>query len=242
MTLDPQRSTEAATLRKNLQELVYRISHDLHEPLRGILGFSKLLLNESADAPFTEQQRRKYLQLINASSLRLQHQLAGLLTYSRVDSQARAHALVDMNVALGSALAELNVQTTYPGAVVHHDTLPTTTGDDQQLQSVLRALIENALQYSEAPAWVHISGHTRDDHTLYSVQDRGSGMPAQGLLKAFEPLVRLHPLTQNQAGMGLAVVKRIIQRHGGHVWAESSEGAGTTIHFTLPLSPAPNAP
>ena len=125
-------------------------------------------------------------------------------------------------------------------AVVTHDALPTVMGDDTQLERVLQNLIHNAIKYNSAkPPRIHVSAKKEANKWQFSVQDNGIGMEPENIEDIFKMFVRLHPRTEYVgSGMGLSITEKIVQHHGGRIWAESEPGEGSVFYFTLPSGEA----
>lgn len=238
-----QRSTELALSNialecsnVDLQQFAYVASHDLQEPLRAIKGFSRLLrlnyegkLDETAD---------DYLIWINQGVQRMQTLIDDLLGYSRVDSHSRPLEETDLGNAFDDAVARLGASISESGAEVTHDGLPTVVGDHSLLAQLLQNLISNGIKYhgDDAPR-VRISATKDGDEWQISVRDNGIGIDAKQHDRIFELFRRLHARDNYPGtGIGLAVCRRIVQRHGGRIWLESAPGRGSTFFFTLAAS------
>ncbi len=159
-----------------------------------------------------------------------------LLTYSRVGSQGRKPESTDCELVLGQVLAGLELAIHESGAKVTHDPLPTVNGDQVQLGQLFQNLISNALKYRNGQEpMVHIGCERRAGEWLLSVRDNGIGIEPRFAEKIFVIFQRLHTREQYPGtGIGLAVCKRIVERHGGKIWVESEPGKGSAFYFTLP--------
>ena len=218
-----------------LQQFAYVASHDLQEPLRMITGYTNLLskrykgkLDDDAD---------EFIGYAVDGANRLRVLINDLLTYSRVGTQGKEFAPTDCELILGQALVGLQVVIQESAARVTHDSLPTVMGDDVQLGQLFQNLIGNALKYrnGNAPA-VHIGCQRRDNDWLLSIRDNGIGIDPRFAEKIFVIFQRLHNREQYPGtGIGLAVCKRIVERHGGKIWVESAPGKGSTFLFTIPV-------
>ncbi|MGZ7095849.1 MAG: ATP-binding protein, partial [Methanobacterium sp.] len=221
-----------------LQQFAYVSSHDLQEPLRTIASFTQLLerrykgqLDENAD---------EFMDYIVEAAIRMKAQIEGLLEYSRVVTKGEEFEEVDMNKSLNNTLKILDTSIKEANAEITYDELPNVTGDPLQLERVFQNLISNAIKFRklEEPLKIHISAYKSEDEKEYvfGVQDNGIGMEEQYLERIFTIFQRLHTRdVYKGTGIGLSIVKRIIERHGGHIWVESESGVGSTFYFTLPV-------
>ena len=217
-----------------LQQFAYIASHDLQAPLRGIAGFAQFLQHEyqgQLDATADE-----YIGHIVAGSLRMQQLINDLLAYSRVESRSRPFAMVNLAEVFDDALEVLRAEIGESGGEVTRGELPTVTGDPAQLFQLLQNLISNGLKYhNDAPPSVQVTAEGNDRQWTIAVRDNGIGIEAKHHERIFEIFLRLH--TQEKypgTGIGLAVCRRIVLRHGGRIWVESEVGRGSTFYFTLP--------
>jgi PAS domain S-box-containing protein len=219
---------------KELAQFAYVASHDLQEPLRAVAGCVELLrhryqgqLDATADELVTHAVD---------GAKRMQTLINDLLAYSRLETRGSTFADVDCNEALGIALANLEVAIREAGAVVTNDPLPTVVGDRTQLAQLLQNLVGNALKFrSDRPPKVHVGAEARDGEWVFRVTDNGIGIEPQYFERIFEIFQRLH--TQRRypgTGMGLAICKKIVDRHEGRIWVESTPGEGSTFWFTVP--------
>jgi PAS domain S-box-containing protein len=230
---------------KELEQFAYIASHDLQEPLRMVASYTQLLAKRYSDR--LDQDARDFIGFAVDGAVRMQRLINDLLTYSRVQTQGKSLGLVDSHSALGAALVNLAAAIEESGAVVTNDDLPGVTADYTQLVQVFQNLIGNALKFrGEAPPHVHVSA-ARGGLTAtrlrtpgsgfwdFSVRDNGIGMEPQYFERIFVIFQRLHGQSKYPGtGIGLALCKRIVERHGGRIWVESEVGKGTALHFTLP--------
>ena len=158
-----------------------------------------------------------------------------LLAYSRVGTQGQQFTEVDGQAVLARTLANLRAAIAESGAVVSHDALPTVTGDASQLTQVFQNLIGNALKFrGDRRPEVHVGAQRQDGQWRFSVRDNGIGIEPQYFNRIFDIFQRLHGREQYPGtGMGLAICRRIVERHGGRIWAESEPGVGSTFYFTI---------
>jgi len=223
---------------EDLELFAYIATHDLQEPIRGIVAYSQLLLAEckAEHSPRT----RKYLENIARDGLRLNTLVGDLREYLRVRSGGRPFVPTDMETVLSDALNTLHREVTESQATITHDPLPVIQADSSQMTQVLQNLIANAMKFQQkgiAPT-VHVSASSLDGMWQFSVRDNGVGIPKGYFEKIFILFERLYPRdTYPGTGLGLALCKRIVERHGGRMWVESEEGRGSTFYFTLPANP-----
>lgn len=245
--VDGERALRAALFElersnRSLQEFAYVISHDLTEPLRTTSSYANLLAERyqgrlDADAD-------DFIDFIVGGATRMQSMITDLLEYSRIGSHGGSFALVDSGAALGQALVNLRAAIDEAGATVTSDPMPTVTADKTQLLRLFQNLMGNAIKFRGADApRVHVSAEKHGEDWVFSVRDNGIGIEpadAEGIFTMF----RRAAATQGVpgTGIGLAVVRRIVERHGGRVWVESQPGEGSTFLFTLPEEPTGQDP
>jgi hypothetical protein len=229
-----QISDDLARSNKDLEQFAYVASHDLQEPLRAISGFVdmlKLQMGGSLDAKKTE-----YMNYIVDGAARMRLLINGLLEYSRVDTSGKPPELTDCKAALERAILNLQVGIRESGAKVTAGPLPKVCVDSMQLVQLLQNLISNAIKFRGEPAPdVHISASHQDNEWLFAVTDNGIGIEPQYAQRIFLIFQRLHPRSKYQGtGIGLAICRKIVERHGGKIWVESNPGSGSTFYFTIP--------
>ncbi len=232
---------------KELEQFAYVASHDLQEPLRMVTSYTQLIARRYDDK--LDGDAKDFMRFAVDGALRMQRLIQGLLEYSRVDAKGRPLERLDGNVMLDAALANLALSIEESRARVTRDTLPFVTGDSLQLTQLLQNLISNALKFrGSEPVQIHVSAKrpTRTEPApstpappasgwIFSVRDNGIGIEPQYYERIFIIFQRLHTPDQYAGtGIGLAICKKIVERHGGRIWLESSPGAGTTFFFTLP--------
>ncbi len=218
---------------KELEQFAYVASHDLQEPLRMVSSYTQLL-EQRYDGQLDEKAK-KYINYAVDGSKRMQRLINDLLAFSRVRTRGAAFEPVDSGSALGAAIVNLEAVIRESGAIVTNDNLPEVRADSVQLAQVFQNLIGNAIKFrGESPPLIHVSAKAEDPNLIFSVRDNGIGIDAKYGDKIFVIFQRLH--TQREypgTGIGLALCKRIIERHGGRIWFESEPGKGATFHFTL---------
>jgi len=225
-----QRSNE------DLEQFLYAASHDLQEPLRTVSVFSQLFVRDYGNS-FDEKGRR-YLDIVMASSRRMQQLIDALLAFSMNTADVAAGIQsVDFEAVFSQAIDALRSQIDEAGATVSHDPLPTVRGNALRLTEVLQNLISNSLKYRrpDCAPYIHIACIPHGDDWLFTVRDDGIGFEPVDAERIFGMFKRLHGGDIPGTGIGLAVVKTVIQRHDGRVWAQSEgEGKGAAFFFTLP--------
>jgi light-regulated signal transduction histidine kinase (bacteriophytochrome) len=224
-----------------LEQFAYVASHDLQEPLRAMSGMVQLLSRRYRGQ--LDARADEYIDHAVEAASRMQALIAALLAFSRVDRYTGAPAAVAMEAVLAAALANLQVACRETGAAVTHDPLPSVSGDAAQLTQVLQNLVGNALKFrGEAPPQVHVSAVELPDAWQFSVADNGIGIDPQYFDRIFLIFQRLHVRRDYPGmGIGLALCKKIVERHGGRIWVVSGPGGGATFYFTLPKPRPPGA-
>jgi len=220
---------------EELQHFAYVASHDLQEPLRSIAGYVQLL--ERRYESQLDEKALGYIRKSVAAAERMQQLIEGLLAYTRVNTQAKPHALVPMEAVFRDIEANLAASLSESGAVLSHDPLPTVWADRLQVTQLMQNLISNALKFRtpEQQVKIHVGAARAGDLWQVSVRDNGIGIDPEYSGRIFKVFQRLHTRQEYPGtGVGLAICKRIIERHGGTIWFESEPGMGTAFHFTLP--------
>jgi len=222
-----------------LQQFAYVTSHDLQEPLRTIASFTQLL--ERRYKGKLDSDADEFMEYIVDASKRMQQLINDLLEYSRVATKLGEFQPVDVGEVLDTSLNNLKSSIEENNAEITHDKLPTVTADKTQLIQLFQNLIGNAIKFKkpDEPPKIHISSRKDEEkgEYLFAVADNGIGMEPQYAERIFVIFQRLHTREEYQGtGIGLAIVKRIIDRHGGRVWVESELGKGSTFYFTIPVN------
>jgi PAS domain S-box-containing protein len=220
-----------------LEQFAYVASHDLQEPLRMVGSYLQLLEQRYSDA--LDEDAREFIAYAVDGASRMKKLIQDLLAYSRVQRSKAEHAPVSMQTALERALDNLTMTIEESNAVITHDPLPTVHGNESQLAQVFQNLISNAIKFrGDQPPRVHIAATDKADHWEIAVRDNGIGIEAEYLERIFVIFQRLHSREQYEGtGIGLAICRKIVQYHGGQIWAQSTPGEGTTFSFTIPKYP-----
>jgi two-component system sensor kinase FixL len=232
-----RRLTESNT---ELERFAYVASHDMQEPLRMVLNFSQIINNDYADK--LDEDGREYLKIIGDSAERMRDMVQDLLDYARLDKEGARYNTVDLRVELAHVLENLRGLTRETQAVVTYDNLPVISGNGVQLMRLLQNLITNAIKYQKPRRLpvIHVGCVDEGEHWQLSVRDNGMGIDATFLDQIFDPFRRLHNWEAIQGtGLGLSVCKKIVENHGGRIWAVSEPDAGSTFFFTIPKTPQP---
>ena len=225
---------ELARSNADLQKFVYVASHDLQEPLRMVASYLQLLerrykgrLDDDAD---------DFINYAVDGAIRVQRLINDLLTYSHVSMRSKDFELTDSEAVLEHNLSNLQMAIEESEAVVTHDPLPTVMADSTQLRQLLQNLISNAIKFhNEKPPRVHISARQEEGEWIFSVRDNGIGIDPDYRERIFVIFQRLHGVGEfTGTGIGLALCKKIVERHGGRIWVESQPGDGSTFYFTIP--------
>jgi len=218
-----------------LEQFAYVASHDLQEPLRMIGSYVQLL--EKRYKGRLDDEADEFIEYAVDGARRMQDLINDLLAFSRVERRGRPFADVDMNEALAGAMMNLQILVESSGAVVTHGDLPEVTGDRVQLEQLLQNLIINAIKFRgpDDPR-VSVTSRREGDKWVFSVADNGIGFNEVYCDRIFQIFQRLQSREEFEGtGIGLAIATRIVERHGGKIWAESEEGKGSTFFFTLPV-------
>jgi len=228
-----ERTAELQTAYKELESFSYSVSHDLRMPLRAIDGFSRKLLDDYRDKIDPEGQR--FLNVVRNNAQRMGQLIDDILAFSRMGRAQLSRSEINMEALAHAVFKELSTADLI--CTLNVGKLPRARGDGVMLRQVWVNLISNAIKYSrtKARAVIDIGAEAREGENVYFVRDNGVGFDMRYVDKLFGVFQRLHSVEEFEGtGIGLAIVKRIIMRHGGHVWAEGVPGEGATIYFSLP--------
>jgi light-regulated signal transduction histidine kinase (bacteriophytochrome) len=214
------------------QEFIFRVAHDLHEPLRAIDSFSELIAREGSDARM-DVFRHHILEGI----AKIHNLLDGITEYAGAESPSRYLVRTDMNDVFRQAVQRATPRLAHQSPVLTSDALPVVIGDFDKLVKVMAHLLDNAVRYAGRPdPQVHVSSRTAGAEWMFSVKDNGPGIDPACHERIFGVFKRLHGKTYPGVGLGLAFCKRAIEGQGGRIWVESTAGNGSTFCFTLPSS------
>ncbi|HWN70551.1 MAG TPA: ATP-binding protein [Haliangium sp.] len=232
-------NTELRRSNEDLERFAYVISHDLQEPLRAVTSYAQLLARSYGDK--LDEKARKYIEHISSGAERMRVLINGLLELSRLSTEPPKLRPIDCGRILDQVLASLEVLRSETGARVTHDPMPTVMGNAVRLTQLFLNLISNGLKFhGEEPPHVHVGVRRDDKEWVFSIADNGIGMEQKYLDAIFVMFKRLHSREEYPgAGIGLAVVKKIVELHGGRIWVEAEPGKGSTFSFTLPAVEAP---
>lgn len=216
-----------------LEQFAYVASHDLQEPLRMIISYMQLVEKRYKDR--LDEDGQEFIGYAVDGARRMQALIQSLLEFSRVGTRGEEFKPLDMGEVVSQALRNLSVVIEETGANIRVDKMPSINGDQSQLVRVIQNLLANAINYrSEAPPEIHISASKQTEGWMFSVKDNGIGFDSKYADRIFVIFQRLHSREDYKGtGIGLAVCKKIIERHGGSIWTESEPGKGATFFFTL---------
>lgn len=219
---------------QELEQFAYVASHDLQEPLRVVSSYTQLLERRYKDQ--FDEKGTKFMNYIVDGASRMQKLISDLLKYSRINTRGEELKSIESADALGSAIVALGSLIQETQAVVTNDNLPEVKADEGQLAQVFQNLIGNAIKFRREDVTPHVHIGVKKDgrQWLFSVADNGIGFEDKFKNRIFEIFQRLHGREHyDGTGIGLAICKRVVERHGGKIWAESTPGEGTTFYFTL---------
>lgn len=218
-----------------LQQFAYVASHDLQEPVRMVINYLSLFERRNKDR--LDPKSQEFLKYAFDGGVRMRQLINDLLLYSRIDTQGKEMAPVDMEEVVSKTLILLKVPMEESKADIIVHPLPTINADESQMIQVMQNLIANALKFHgpERPV-IKVSSTQGGKEWTFAVKDNGIGLNMQYADKIFQMFQRLHTKEEYPGtGVGLAVTKKIIERHGGRIWVESEEGKGATFFFTIPI-------
>jgi len=239
-----QRERERALVRElqrsnaDLQAYACTVSHDLQEPLRVVSCYIDLIERRSRTQ--LNEECRELMSVVSASARRMSDLLKGLLEFSRAGLSDRAMSEIDCRALLQEVVESLAIEIRSTGARISIGSMPVVPGWEGPLQQVFLNLLGNALKYKNlhAPPQIAISAEKRGDEWQFTVEDNGIGFEMIHAERIFGAFQRLDPGERQGTGIGLAITRRIVERHGGRIWAQSSPGRGAKFHLTIPSAPA----
>jgi signal transduction histidine kinase len=229
-----RKADELARSNRDLEQFASVASHDLQEPLRAVAGCVQILQKQYEGQ--LDERANELIALTVDGVGRMQTLINDLLSYSRVSTRGKAFEAADCQAALDVALVNLKAAVQEASAVVSHDALPVVRADPTQLMQLLLNLLSNAIKFrSTAPPIIHVGAKRQNGHWVVSVKDNGIGIEPKYSERVFAVFQRLHTRTEYPGtGIGLAICKKIVERHGGRIWVDSEPGKGSTFSFTIP--------
>jgi len=218
---------------KDLEQFAYVASHDLQEPLRMVSSYTQLLAKHYEGR--LDEKAKKFMDYAIDGAVRMQRLINDLLTYSRIGTRSAPLATTDTHALLGEAIRNLAAMIEEKHAIITNDDLPTVMADASQLMQVFQNLISNAIKFQgDNVPHIHVSAQDKVSEWLFSIRDNGVGIDRQYADRVFVIFQRLHTRHDYPGtGIGLALCKRIVERHGGRIWFESEPGKGSTFFFTV---------
>lgn len=231
-----QTMAEFARSNSELELFAYVASHDLQEPLRMVTSFTQLL--EKRYKNKLDKDADEFIEFILDGATRMQSMINDLLQYSRVGTRGKPFKLTDFESVFGQSLVNLKIAIDENNAIITHDPLPTLMADSTQMIEVFQNLISNAIKFrSKESPQVHVSALKKRNEWVFSVRDNGIGIAPEFFDKLFIIFQRLHSRSEYPGtGIGLAVCRKIVERHGGKIWVESEPDKGSTFYFSIPDS------
>lgn len=219
---------------QELERFAYIASHDLQEPLRMVSSYTQLLAKKYKDK--LDPEAVEFIDFAVDGAMRMQQLITDLLTYSRVATKGKPFAPTNCNSIVDQAIRNLGIAIKEAQAEVTHDNLPNIVADETQMLQLFQNLLSNAIKFHDkTPPKVHIGVRQENNSWIFSIQDNGIGIAPEYQEQIFLIFQRLHSRKEYQGtGVGLAICKKIVERHGGKIWVVSEPGKGATFCFTLP--------
>jgi PAS domain S-box-containing protein len=230
-----ERTAQLEDVNEELESFSYSVSHDLRGPLRAIDGYSRVLQEDHSAS--LDGEAKRLLNVIRRSTIGMARLIDDLLAFSRLSRRELQKSSINMTALAQSVVEEHRKQEPERSVDVAIGELPPTRGDNKMIRQLFENLISNALKFTryQPEARIEIGSHVEGRETVYYVKDNGAGFDMQYVTKLFRVFERLHGMEQfDGTGVGLAIVKRIVEKHGGRVWAEGEVDKGAAFYFTLP--------
>jgi PAS domain S-box-containing protein len=229
-----QLTTDLKRSNQELEQFAYVASHDLQEPLRAVTSYTQLLAQRYQGN--LDAKADKYINYVVDGASRMQQLINDLLAYSRLGTRAQEFEAADCNAAVQQSLSNLQIAIAETKAIITYESLPTVMADEFQLVQLFQNLIGNAIKFCQDVPIIQIAAIMQDHEWLFSVRDHGIGIATEYADRIFIIFQRLHSRREySGTGIGLAMCKRIVERHGGRIWVESQSGEGATFYFTIPI-------
>ncbi|RQG89877.1 PAS domain S-box protein [Natrarchaeobius halalkaliphilus] len=220
---------------KRLEQFAYAASHDLQEPLRMVTSYLQLIERRYADE--LDEDGEEFIQFATDGADRMREMIEGLLEYSRIETRGDPFEQIDLDAVLADVRRDLQVRIEESDAEITAEPLPHVEADPGQVRQVFQNLLSNAIEYSTDPPRIDVSAVRNGSEVTVSVADEGTGIDPDDRERVFEVFQSLHAQNEHSGtGIGLALCKRIVERHGGTIWVEPEPGEGATVSFTLPAA------
>ncbi len=218
---------------KALEQFAYVASHDLQEPLRMVSCYTDKLLFKHKD--LLDNNSLEYIKFITEGIERMRDMTNGLLAYSRIQTRGKELREVDMNFVVEQVKKVLSPVIQHKNAAITYETLPVFVADENEMIRLIQNLVANAIKFSKGPPEIHISSKSQLYQNTISVSDNGIGIDKENFERIFQIFQRLNPRDEYEGtGIGLAICRTIVERHGGKIWVESQPDKGSTFSFSIP--------
>jgi PAS domain S-box-containing protein len=229
-----RKATELERSNSELEQFAYVASHDLQEPLRMVSSYTQLVLRRYGER--LDGDAKEFMAYVVDGAARMKQLIEDLLAYSRVGTRGKEFKPVPVETAVRRAINNLRAALEETGASITYDAMPTVEADDVQLAQLFQNLMGNALKFRSASVpRIHVAVKEQADEWEFAVQDNGIGIEPQYFDRIFMVFQQLHTKGEFPGtGIGLAICKKVVERHGGRIWVSSKPGEGSTFHFTLP--------